>query len=76
VQTKDLNKVTSVKNDDFLLLDDEVVSCNAITFKDFLNSLKTKYLKGKGLDYFKEIIKSTIAEELAADKDFVEKIYA
>ncbi|WP_210380680.1 DUF685 domain-containing protein, partial [Borreliella garinii] len=32
--------------------------------------------KGEGLGYFKEIIKSTIAEELPADEEFVEKIYA
>ncbi|MCD2322287.1 DUF685 domain-containing protein, partial [Borreliella burgdorferi] len=49
---------------------------NAITFKNFLDASKDKIFKGEGLDYFKQIIKSTIAEELAADKDFVEKIYA
>ncbi|MCR8876874.1 DUF685 domain-containing protein, partial [Borreliella burgdorferi] len=51
-------------------------SSNAITFKNFLDASKDKIFKGEGLDYFKQIIKSTIAEELAADKDFVEKIYA
>ncbi|WP_418906330.1 DUF685 domain-containing protein (plasmid) [Borreliella tanukii] len=76
VQIKDLNKVGVVNNDDLLLLDDGVASCNAITFKDFLKTAKDKTFKGEGLDYFKEIIKSTIAEELAADEEFVKKIYA
>ncbi len=76
VQIKDLNKVTTVNNTDLLLLDDGAASSNAITFKNFLDASKDKIFKGEGLDYFKQIIKSTIAEELAADKDFVEKIYA
>ncbi|WP_420025036.1 DUF685 domain-containing protein [Borreliella valaisiana] len=75
VQIKDLNKVTSVKNNDLLLLDDGATSCNAITYENFLKTTKDKTFKGEGLDYFKEIIKSTIAEELAADTNFVEKIY-
>ncbi|WP_420025078.1 DUF685 domain-containing protein [Borreliella valaisiana] len=75
VQIKDLNKVTTVENDHLLLIDDGVASCNAITFKKFLETAKDKTFKGEGLDYFKEIIKSTIAEELAANEDFVEKIY-
>ncbi|PRQ89741.1 hypothetical protein CV691_06615 [Borreliella burgdorferi] len=75
VQIKDLNKVTTVNNTDLLLLDDGAASSNAITFKNFLDASKDKIFKGEGLDYFKQIIKSTIAEELAADKDFVEKIY-
>ncbi|WP_420025251.1 DUF685 domain-containing protein (plasmid) [Borreliella yangtzensis] len=75
VQIKDLNKVTTVENDHLLLIDDGVASCNAITFKKFLETVKDKTFKGEGLDYFKEIIKSTIAEELAADTSFVEKIY-
>uniref|UniRef100_UPI00359CA430 DUF685 domain-containing protein n=1 Tax=Borreliella afzelii TaxID=29518 RepID=UPI00359CA430 len=37
---------------------------------------KDKTFKGEGLGYFKEIIKSTIAEELIADEEFVKKIYA
>ncbi|WP_418885704.1 DUF685 domain-containing protein [Borreliella tanukii] len=76
VQIKDLNKVTTVENDHLLLIDDGVASCNAITFKKFLETAKDKTFKGEGLDYFKEIIKSTIAEELAADTSFIEKIYA
>ncbi|MCR8910329.1 DUF685 domain-containing protein, partial [Borreliella burgdorferi 297] len=52
-----------------------VASSNAITFKDFLETTKDKTFKGEGLSYFKEIIKSTIAEELAANTDFVETIY-
>ncbi|WP_425337287.1 DUF685 domain-containing protein [Borreliella tanukii] len=76
VQIKDLNKVTSVNNDDLLLIDDGVASSNAITFKNFLETVKYQTFKGEGLGDFKEIIKSTIAEELAADKEFVEKIYA
>ncbi|MBB6213902.1 DUF685 domain-containing protein (plasmid) [Borreliella californiensis] len=76
VQIKDLNRVKIINNNDLLLLDDGVASSNAITFKDFLETTKDKTFKGEGLDYFKEIIKSTIAEELAADTDFVEKIYA
>uniref|UniRef100_UPI003B2253E8 DUF685 domain-containing protein n=1 Tax=Borreliella yangtzensis TaxID=683292 RepID=UPI003B2253E8 len=75
VQIKDLNKVTTVENDHLLLIDDGVASCNAITFKNFLETAKDKTFKGEGLDYFKEIIKSTIAEELAADTSFVKKIY-
>ncbi|AAF07718.1 hypothetical protein B1U23_06510 (plasmid) [Borreliella burgdorferi] len=76
VQIKDLNKVTTVNDTDLLLLDNGAASSNAITFKNFLDASKDKIFKGEGLDYFKQIIKSTIAEELAADKDFVEKIYA
>uniref|UniRef100_UPI001BFFEC19 DUF685 domain-containing protein n=1 Tax=Borreliella bavariensis TaxID=664662 RepID=UPI001BFFEC19 len=76
VQIKDLNKVTTVNNTDLLLLDDGVASSNAITYENFLKTTKDKTFKGEGLSYFKEIIKSTIAEELAADTSFVEKIYA
>ncbi|XPC98205.1 DUF685 domain-containing protein (plasmid) [Borreliella japonica] len=76
VQIKDLNKVTTVNNTDLLLLDDGVASSNAITYENFLKTTKDKTFKGEGLGYFKEIIKSTIAEELAADEKFVEKIYA
>ncbi|WP_419264820.1 DUF685 domain-containing protein [Borreliella afzelii] len=76
VQIKDLNKVTTVKNTDLLLLDDGVASSNAITYENFLKTTKDKTFKGEGLGYFKEIIKSTIAEELVADEKFVEKIYA
>ncbi|WP_215541003.1 DUF685 domain-containing protein [Borreliella bavariensis] len=75
VQIKDLNKVTTVNNDDLLLLDDGVASSNAITFKNFLKSVNHQTFKGEELGYFKEIIKSTIAEELAANTEFVEKIY-
>ncbi|WP_210377170.1 DUF685 domain-containing protein, partial [Borreliella garinii] len=67
VQIKDLNKVTTVNNTDLLLLDDGVASSNAITYENFLKTTKDKTFKGEGLSYFKEIIKSTIAEELAAD---------
>ncbi|MBB5141837.1 DUF685 domain-containing protein [Borreliella afzelii] len=76
VQIKDLNKVTTVKNTDLLLLDDGVASSNAITYENFLKTTKDKTFKGEGLGYFKEIIKSTIAEELTADEEFVKKIYA
>ncbi|WP_210376718.1 DUF685 domain-containing protein, partial [Borreliella valaisiana] len=76
VQIKDLNKVTTINNTDLLLLDDGVASSNAITYENFLKTTKDKTFKGEGLSYFKEIIKSTIAEELAADTSFVEKIYA
>ncbi|WP_210369217.1 DUF685 domain-containing protein [Borreliella garinii] len=75
VQIKDLNKVTTVNNTDLLLLDDGVASSNAITYENFLKTTKDKTFKGEGLSYFKEIIKSTIAEELAADEEFVKKIY-
>ncbi|WP_418905396.1 DUF685 domain-containing protein (plasmid) [Borreliella turdi] len=75
VQIKDLNRVRDVKNTDLLLLDDGVASSNAITYENFLKTTKDKTFKGEGLGYFKEIIKSTIAEELAANTDFVEKIY-
>ncbi|WP_215536432.1 DUF685 domain-containing protein [Borreliella bavariensis] len=75
VQIKDLNKVTTVNNNDLLLLDDGVASSNAITFKNFLKTVNHQTFKGEELGYFKEIIKSTIAEELAADEKFVEKIY-
>ncbi|WP_215538034.1 DUF685 domain-containing protein [Borreliella bavariensis] len=73
---KDLNKVTTVNNDDLLLLDDGVASSNAITFKNFLKTVKYQTFEGEGLGEFKEIIKSTIATELAADEGFVKKIYA
>ncbi|WP_215537794.1 DUF685 domain-containing protein, partial [Borreliella bavariensis] len=76
VQIKDLNKVTTVNNDDLLLLDDGVASSNAITFKNFLKTVKYQTFEGEGIGEFKEIIKSTIATELAADEDFVKKIYA
>ncbi|WP_418455032.1 DUF685 domain-containing protein (plasmid) [Borreliella spielmanii] len=76
VQIKDLNKVTTVNNTDLLLLDDGVASSNAITYENFLKTTKDKTFKGEGLGYFKEIIKSTIAEELVADTSFVEKIYS
>ncbi|WP_215536686.1 DUF685 domain-containing protein [Borreliella bavariensis] len=76
VQIKDLNKVTTVKNTDLLLLDDGVASSNAITFTKFLETAQKNTFKGKGLGYFKEIIKPTIAAELAADEEFVKKNYA
>lgn len=75
VQIKDLNRVSDVKNTDLLLLDDGVASSNAITYENFLKITKDKTFKGEGLSYFKGIIKSTIAEELANDKSFIEKIY-
>ncbi|MBB6213908.1 hypothetical protein HNP67_001403 [Borreliella californiensis] len=75
VQIKDLNRVKIVNNNDLLLLDDGVASSNSITYENFLKTSREKIFKGEGLDYFKEIIKSTIAEELAANKDFVETIY-
>ncbi|OJH14176.1 hypothetical protein ER70_10350 (plasmid) [Borreliella bissettiae] len=75
VQIKDLNKVTTVNNTDLLLLDDGAASSNAITFKNFLKTVNHQTFKGEELGYFKEIIKSTIATELAADKDFVKSIY-
>ncbi|MCD2332795.1 DUF685 domain-containing protein [Borreliella americana] len=75
VQIKDLNRVSDVKNTDLLLLDDGVASSNAITYENFLKTTKDKTFKGEGLSYFKGIIKSTIAEELANDKSFIEKIY-
>ncbi|WP_210373189.1 DUF685 domain-containing protein, partial [Borreliella garinii] len=65
----------TVNNTDLLLLDDGVASSNAITYENFLKTTKDKTFKGEGLSYFKEIIKSTIAEELAADEEFVKKIY-
>ncbi|MCD2401807.1 DUF685 domain-containing protein, partial [Borreliella bissettiae] len=68
-------KVDEVKNNFLLLLDDGGASSNAITYKDFLDASKDKIFKGEGLDYFKQIIKSTIATELAADNDFVKSIY-
>ncbi|XPC98161.1 DUF685 domain-containing protein (plasmid) [Borreliella japonica] len=76
VQIKDLNKVTTVKNTDLLLLDDGVASSNAITFKNFLKTVNHQTFKGEELGEFKEIIKSTIATELTADEEFVKKIYA
>ncbi|WP_418905417.1 DUF685 domain-containing protein (plasmid) [Borreliella turdi] len=75
VQIKDLNRVNEVKNTDLLLLDDGAASCNAITYENFLKTTKDKTFKGEGLSYFKEIIKSTIAEELAGNTSFIEKIY-
>ncbi|MBB6213921.1 DUF685 domain-containing protein [Borreliella californiensis] len=75
VQIKDLNKVTTVNNTDLLLLDDGAASSNAITFKNFLKTVNHQTFKGEELGYFKEIIKSTIATELAADTDFVKSIY-
>ncbi|MCD2374420.1 DUF685 domain-containing protein [Borreliella burgdorferi] len=75
VQIKDLNKVTTVKNTDLLLLDDGAASSNAITFKNFLKTVNHQTFKGEELGYFKEIIKSTIATELAADNDFIKSIY-
>lgn len=74
VQIKDLNRVNDVKATDLLLLDDGVASSNAIACENFLKTTKDKTSKG-GAGYFKEIIKSIIAEELAANTDFVEKIY-
>ncbi|OJH14399.1 hypothetical protein ER70_09035 (plasmid) [Borreliella bissettiae] len=75
VQIKDLNKVTTVNNTDLLLLDDGAASSNAITFKNFLKTVNHQTFKGEELGYFKEIIKSTIATELAADNDFIKSIY-
>ncbi|AEL19355.1 conserved hypothetical protein (plasmid) [Borreliella bissettiae DN127] len=75
VQIKDLNKVTTVNNTDLLLLDDGGASSNAITFKNFLKTVNHQTFKGEELGYFKEIIKSTIATELAADNDFIKSIY-
>ncbi len=75
VQIKDLNKVTTVNNTDLLLLDDGAASSNAITFKNFLKTVNHQTFKGEELGYFKDIIKSTIATELAADNDFIKSIY-
>ncbi|AOW96212.1 DUF685 domain-containing protein [Borrelia miyamotoi] len=75
IQIKDLNRIQSVKNTDLLLLDDGVASCNAITFENFLQSAKDKTFKGEGLNYFKDIIKSTIATELLQDDNFITQVY-
>ncbi|WP_418457525.1 DUF685 domain-containing protein [Borreliella andersonii] len=75
IQIKDLNRANEVKNTDLLLLDDGVSSSKAITYENFLKTTKDKTFKGEGLSYFKEIIKSTIAEELAGNTSFIEKIY-
>ncbi|XOU12959.1 DUF685 domain-containing protein (plasmid) [Borreliella americana] len=75
VQIKDLNRVSGVKNTDLLLLDDGVSSSKAITYENFLKTTKDKTFKGEGLSYFKEVVKSTIAEELAGNTSFIEKIY-
>ncbi len=73
IQIKDLNRVNEVKNTDLLLLDDGVSSSKAITYENFLKTTKDKTFKGEGLSYFKEIIKSTIAEELAGNTSFYRK---
>ncbi|QBK63760.1 DUF685 domain-containing protein, partial (plasmid) [Borrelia miyamotoi] len=75
IQIKDLNRLQSVKNTDLLLLDDGVASCNAITFENFLQTAKDKTFKGEGLNYFKDIIKSTIATELQQNDDFINQVY-
>ncbi|WP_396335578.1 DUF685 domain-containing protein [Borreliella garinii] len=75
VQIKDLNRVNDVKDTDLLLLDNGVASSNAITYENFLKTAKSKAFKEEGLGYSKETIKSTIAEKLAANTDFVETIY-
>ncbi|WAZ72750.1 DUF685 domain-containing protein (plasmid) [Borrelia miyamotoi] len=75
IQIKNLNKLTQVENSHLLLIDDVNAGCNAITFENFLNTAKDKTFKGEGLNYFKDIIKSTIATELQQNDDFINQIY-
>ncbi|QBK64119.1 DUF685 domain-containing protein, partial (plasmid) [Borrelia miyamotoi] len=72
---KNLNKLTQVENNHLLLIDDVNAGCNAITFENFLNTAKDKTFKGEGLNYFKDIIKSTIATELQQNDDFINQVY-
>ncbi|WEG95399.1 DUF685 domain-containing protein (plasmid) [Borrelia miyamotoi] len=75
IQIKNLNKLTQVENNHLLLIDDVNAGCNAITFENFLNTAKDKTFKGEGLNYFKDIIKGTIATELQQNDDFINQVY-
>ncbi|AWG43345.1 hypothetical protein CR532_05300 (plasmid) [Candidatus Borreliella tachyglossi] len=76
IQIKDLNRVASVNNSDLLPVDDGIANLNAITFENFLKTVKDKTFRGEGLGEFKQVIKSTIASELANDDSFVNRVYS
>ncbi|AYE37089.1 hypothetical protein DB313_06190 (plasmid) [Borrelia turcica IST7] len=76
IQIKDLNRINTLKDNDLLPIDDGFASINAITFANFLKTVKDKTFKGEGLSYFKQVIKDTIASELASNPNFVANLYS
>ncbi|WP_346313275.1 DUF685 domain-containing protein [Borrelia miyamotoi] len=46
-----------------------------LPLRTLLQSAKDKTFKGEGLNYFKDIIKSTIATELLQDDNFITQVY-
>ncbi|AHH11511.1 DUF685 domain-containing protein [Borrelia coriaceae] len=75
IEIKDLNRVSKFELTDLLVLDDGFSACNAITIKNFLTNFNKETFEKTGLDYFKTIIKNTIAKELLEDQSFIDQVY-
>ncbi|AHH03885.1 Putative cytosolic protein (plasmid) [Borrelia nietonii YOR] len=75
IQINNLNRVGDIQKTDLMLLDDGGSNCNAITYENFLKKTKDKIFKNEGLEYFKEVIKDTIATELLANENFINQAY-
>ncbi|WP_024655108.1 DUF685 domain-containing protein [Borrelia hispanica] len=75
IQINKLNKIGDIKDQYLMLIDDGVSSCHAITYANFFEKTRDKIFKNNGLEYFKEVIKDTIATELINNEDFINKAY-
>ncbi|ETZ17458.1 putative cytosolic protein [Borrelia duttonii CR2A] len=76
IEIRNLNRRTSTDPSDLLVLDDGFSSCHAITFDDFRKELHKKtFVKGEGVNDFKEVIQSLIATELLQNTNFINQAY-
>ncbi|ACH94002.1 DUF685 domain-containing protein [Borrelia duttonii] len=76
IEIRNLNRRTSTDPSDLLVLDDGFSSCHAITFDDFRKELHKKtFVKGEGVNDFKQVIQSLIATELLQNTNFINQAY-
>ncbi|WP_024654532.1 DUF685 domain-containing protein [Borrelia hispanica] len=76
IEIRNLNRRTSTDPSDLLVLDDGFSSCHAITFDDFRKELHKKtFVQGEGVDDFKQIIQTLIANELLQNTNFINQAY-
>ncbi|ACH94030.1 DUF685 domain-containing protein [Borrelia duttonii] len=76
IEIRNLNRRTSTDPSNLLVLDDGFSSCHAITFDDFRKELHKKtFVKGEGVNDFKQVIKSLIATKLLQNTNFINQAY-
>ncbi|WP_024654504.1 DUF685 domain-containing protein [Borrelia hispanica] len=76
IEIRNLNRRTSTDPSDLLVLDDGFSSCHAITFDDFRKELHKKtFVQGEGVDDFKQIIQTLIANELLQNTNLYLTLY-